>query len=146
MSVAVGTVKVSTLHSAVTSVRVARSATGAVVSITTTVWVWVVMFPSLSSYVQVTTVVPWSVIGSTVVVVPVIDPAQLSVAVGTVKVSTLHPAVTSTSDAKSATGAVASLITTFWVWVLIFPLSSSYVQVTTVVPWSVIGSTLLINL
>ena len=104
------------------------------------------MFPSLSSYVQVTTVVPWSVIGSTVVVVPVIDPAQLSVAVGTVKVSTLHSAVTSVRVTRSATGAVVSITTTVWVWVVMFPSLSSYVQVTTVVPWSVIGSTLLILL
>ena len=47
-------------------------------------------------------------IGSTVVVVPVMEPAQLSVAVGAVKLSTLHSAVTSASVATSATGAVVS--------------------------------------
>ena len=37
-----------------------------------------------------------------------IDPAQLSVAVGAVKLSTLHSAVTSARVATSATGAVVS--------------------------------------
>jgi hypothetical protein len=47
------------------------------------------------------------------VVVPVIVPEQLSVAVGAVKVSTLHSAVTSARFATSATGAVTSSIITF---------------------------------
>ena len=47
-------------------------------------------------------------IGNAVVVVPVIVPAQLSVAVGAVKVSTIHSAVTSLSVVTSATGAVVS--------------------------------------
>ena len=95
LSVAVGAVKLSTLHCAVTSSRSATSATGAKVSYITTVCVCVVTLPSASTYVQVTTVVPCAVIGSTVVVVPVMEPAQLSVAVGAVKLSTLHSAVTS---------------------------------------------------
>ena len=73
-------------------------------------------------------------IGSTVVVVPVIEPAQLSVAVGAVKLSTLHCAVTSSKSATSARGGVTSSITTFCVCVVMFPLASVKVQVTTVVP------------
>ena len=42
-----------------------------------------------------------------------IDPAQLSVAVGAVKLSTLHSAVTSARVATSATGTNVSIITTF---------------------------------
>ena len=102
------------------------------------------MFPLASSNVHVTTVVPWVVIGSTAVVVPVIDPEQLSVAVGAVNVSTLHSAVTSSNTATSGPGAVTSSIITFWVWVLMFPLASSNVHVTTVVPWAVIGSTVVV--
>ena len=47
-------------------------------------------------------------IGNVVVVVPVRGPAQLSSAVGAVKASTLHSAVTSLNVVTSATGAVVS--------------------------------------
>ena len=126
------------------SSNTATSGAGAVTSLIITFWVWVLIFPLLSSNVQVTTVVPWAVIGSTVVVVPVIVPEQLSVAVGAVNVSTLHSAVMSSNTATSGACAVTSSITTFWVWVLIFPRASSNVQVTTVVPWAVIGSTVVV--
>ena len=58
-------------------------------------------------------------------VVPVIVAPQLSVAVGAVIEATSHSAVTSANVATSATGAVTSLITTFCVSVVTFPLPSS---------------------
>ena len=61
-----------------------------------------------SVYVHVTTVAPCAVIGNVVVVVPVIVPAQLSVAVGAVGAATLHSAVRSESVVTFATGAVVS--------------------------------------
>src|SRR6056297_1933935 len=140
LSVAVGAVKVETSHSAVISVSVAVFATGAVTSSIITFWVWVDVFPFPSSYVQVTTVVPCAMMGSSASCVPVICPVQLSVAVGAVKVETSHSAMISVSVAVFATGAVSSERITFWVWVDVFPFPSSYVQVTTVVPCSMIGS------
>jgi predicted membrane-bound spermidine synthase len=53
----------------------------------------------------------------------VIDPAQLSVAVGAVNVSTLHSAVTSARVATSATGAVVSTTVIVCVYVLALPLT-----------------------
>src|SRR6056297_1885268 len=140
LSVAVGAVKVETSHSAVISVSVAVFATGAVSSERITFWVLVDVFPFPSSYVQVTTVVPCAMIGSSASCVPVIWPAQLSVAVGAVKVATSHSAVMSVNVVTSATGAVTSSIITFCVWVIMLPFPSSYVQVTTVVPCAVMGS------
>ena len=67
------------------------------------------MFPLASSNVQVTTVVPCVVIGNVTMVVPVIVPAQLSVAVGAVSVSTIHSAFISESIVMSATGGVISI-------------------------------------
>ena len=57
------------------------------------------------------------VIGKVVVVVPVTDPAQFSVAVGAVIEATLHCPVTAAKVVASATGAVTSFIVTAWVWV-----------------------------
>ncbi|MBK7346988.1 MAG: hypothetical protein IPI98_08815 [Chitinophagaceae bacterium] len=65
------------------------------------------------------------VVGS--VVVPVTDPAQLSVAVGAVTV-TEHSPVASGKDAGAA-GAVTSSTITFCVAVDVLPLPSSNVQV-----------------
>ena len=56
-------------------------------------------------------------IGSVALCVPVIDPAQLSVAVGAVKLVTEHSDVTFDKLAMSATGAVTSVMTTFCVCV-----------------------------
>ena len=78
-------------------------------------------------------------IGSVALFVTVTTPAQLSVAVGFVKLVTSHTAVRSSSDAVSGTGAVTSAIMTFCVCVEVLPFPSSYVQVTTVVPWVLIG-------
>ena len=63
--------------------------------------------PSLND--QVTTVVPCVVIGNTVVVVPVIVPAQLSVVVGAVGVAE-HCPVTFASVGTTG-GVVSSIIT-----------------------------------
>ena len=52
------------------------------------------------------------VIGKVVAVVPVTDPAQLSVAVGAVSEATLHCPVTTGNVETSATGAVTSFIVT----------------------------------
>ena len=73
-------------------------------------------------------------IGRLVVVVPVTVPEQLSVAVGAVRLVTLHSAVTSDNEGSFTTGAVVSSITTFCVCVLVLPSPSVYVHVTTVVP------------
>ena len=85
------------------------------------------MFPFPSSNVQV--IVCDVYIGNTVLCVPTIVPAQLSVAVGGVKLINEHSAVAVASDALSATGAVISSITTLCVCVDVFPLPSSYVHV-----------------
>ncbi|MNY40152.1 hypothetical protein D3C86_1748750 [compost metagenome] len=52
--------------------------------------VWVEVFPFPSLYVQVITVVPEAVIGKVALCVPVMVPAQLSVAVGAIKDVTEH--------------------------------------------------------
>ena len=52
-------------------------------------------------------------IGKLALLVTVTLPAQLSVAVGAVRLVTLHCAVTSAKLDASATGAVVSFITTF---------------------------------
>ena len=66
-------------------------------------------FPSLN--VQVTTVVPWVVIGKMVAVVPVMVPAQASVVVGAVGVPLHCP--TFTSAKVGVTGATVSSTITF---------------------------------
>ena len=73
-------------------------------------------------------------IGKVASLVTVTVEAQLSVAVGAVRLVTSHSAVMSAKVVISATGAVTSLIITFCVCVLVFPFPSSYVQVTIVVP------------
>ena len=75
-------------------------------------------------YVHVTSVVPCVVIGSIASCVPVIAPAQLSVAVGAVKEVTSHCAVMSDKVATSATGSVTSSMITFCVCVEVFPFPS----------------------
>ena len=96
-------------------------------SLIITFCVCILMFPLASSYVQVMIVVPCVVIGK-LVVTPLTSPSQLSVAVGAVKLSTLHCAVTSASVATSATGAVVSTTVMVCVYVLALPLSSVAVQ------------------
>ena len=54
------------------------------------------------------------VTGKVVVVVPVIEPTQLSVAVGAVGAATEHSPVKLLSVVTSGTGSVVSSITTFW--------------------------------
>ena len=110
LSVAVGAVRLGTLHWFVMVGKFAVSATGAVVSVIFTCWFCVLVFvPSV--YVHMTVVVV--VIGKVVVVVPVTLPVQLSVAVGAVKLATLHWSVTVAKVVVFATGAVVSLITIF---------------------------------
>ena len=65
-----------------------------------------------------------AVIGSVVVVTPVIAPLQLSVAVGGVSAVNSHCAVNGGSEAKSATGTSVSCIKTSCVCVISFPLES----------------------
>ena len=65
-----------------------------------------------------------AVIGSVVVVTPVIIPSQLSVAVGGVNDVNSHCAVSCGSEAKSANGGSVSCITTSCVCVLEFPVES----------------------
>ena len=113
--------------------------TGAVISVTITFCVAVVVLPFPSSNVHVTTVVPWVVIGNTVEVVPVTIPAQLSVVVGAVGVPEHSPKFTSANT--GVTGDVISSTITFCVAVAMLPFPSSNVHVTTVVPWVVIGNT-----
>ena len=66
-----------------------------------------------------------AVIGSEVFCVAVIVPAQLSLAVGGIKLVTEHSEVTIGKVATSAKGAETSLITTSCVWVRVFPFPSS---------------------
>jgi hypothetical protein len=96
------------------------------------------VLPLPSSKVHVITVVPCVVMGNVVVVVAVTVPTQLSVAVGAVTVAE-HWAVTSGKDAGANGGVISSMIT-FCVTVDVLPLPSLKVQVTTVVPWVVIGN------
>src|SRR5690606_5596054 len=104
-----GAVIAVTSHCSVIVGKEAKSATGAVVSAMTTLWFCVVvLMPSV--YVQTTVVEV--VIGKIVVVVPVTVPRQLSVAVGRVIVASSHCSVIAGSEAKSATGAVVSAMTT----------------------------------
>jgi len=141
LSVAVGAVKLVTSHCAVMFDNVVKSATGAVMSIPviTIFCCCVVTFPFPSLYVQV--IVVLEVIGSVALCIPVIEPAQLSVAVGAVKLVTSHCAVMFDNVVTSATGAVLSLMTTFCCCVEIFPLPSSYDHV--IVVLEVIGSVAL---
>jgi hypothetical protein len=80
LSVAVGGRRLVTSHADVISDKDGVLGTGAITSLITTDCVWVVVFPAPSVNVQVT-LVDWE-IGNDVVVVPVINPEQLSVAVG----------------------------------------------------------------
>ena len=118
LSVAVGAVNVSTLHSAVTSARVATSATGAVVSTTVIVCVYVLALPLTSVAVQTLVITELFPTPATVVSAEVIvtAPPQLSVAaavpVAEVSVGASHSTVT-LAGAVVNTGAVTSSITTF---------------------------------
>ena len=82
--------------------------TGAVISSTTMLCVCVDVFPLPSSKVHVMVVVPWVVLINASVVVPRIDPPQLSVAVGIPVIIAAHSPVTSGSVIASGTGAVVS--------------------------------------
>ena len=64
-------------------------------------------------------------IGNVVVVVPVIVPAQLSVAVGAIGALTVHSSVRSARLTMSGTGETASVTSTVCVWVVVLPLESS---------------------
>src|SRR6056297_263262 len=72
--------------------------------------------------------------------VTVTVPAQLSLAVGAVRLVTSQSAVTSGRGSTSGTGSVISFMTTFWVCVDKFPAKSVKVHVTKVVPWVLIGN------
>ena len=65
-----------------------------------------------------------AVIGSVVVVTPVIAPLQLSVAVGGVSAVNSHCAASCGSEAESANGGSVSCITTSCVCVLELPVES----------------------
>ena len=69
---------------------------------------------------------------STVVVVAVMEPAQLSVAVGIVVTFTEHCPLIGGKAVTSGTGAIPSLMMTFCNCVVAFPLPSVYVHVITV--------------
>ncbi|WP_219337882.1 hypothetical protein, partial [Pseudomonas sp. Xaverov 259] len=81
--------------------------------------------------VYVHTTVVEAVIGRLALWVPVTVPKQLSVAVGAVRLVTLHCALMTGSEAKSATGAVVSAIVMVWFCVVVFK-PSVYVQTTVV--------------
>jgi hypothetical protein len=66
-------------------------------------------------------------------------PEQLSIAVGGTRLVTSHADVTSDNDCALGTGAITSLITTDWVWEVVFPEPSVKDHVT-LVDW-VIGNT-----
>ncbi len=91
-------------------------------SFTITFWLGVVVLPLPSLKVQVTTVVPWAVIGKLVVVVPVMLPTQASVAVGAVGVPAFARHIRQAGHIRH--GAVTSSSTTFWVGVALLPLPS----------------------
>ena len=116
LSVAVGAVKLVTSHCAVTSANVARSATGAVVSVITTSCVWVDVFPLLPVYVHVIVNVPNVLYTNGSDVVPLmITPAHPSVAVGITFTVTLHSPVTSGRFDTTGAGTPVSWIITFWI-------------------------------
>ena len=83
--------------------------------------------PLPSAKVQVTTVVPWVVIGKIVEVVPVMVPAQASVVVGTVGVPLHCPTFTSANT--GVCGAVTSFKVMVKVVDSVFPLPSLAVMV-----------------
>jgi len=82
LSVAVGVDNDVISHCAVSVGRLVTSAVGATLSLITTAWVCEEVLPFPSSYVHVTVVLV--VIGKEALCVPVIVPAQLSVAVGAI--------------------------------------------------------------
>jgi hypothetical protein len=91
------------------------------------------------------------VIGNVVVVVPVIVPAQLSVAVGAVGAATLHSAVRSESVVTFATGAVVSTTVIVCVYVVALLLSSVAVQTLVItelfpVPETVVSADVIVTL
>ena len=133
MSVAVGAVKLVTEHSEVMFAKLTIVATGAVLSSIITLCVCVDVFPFPSLYVQVTVVVPWVMIGKVALCVPVIVPAQLSVAVGAVNVDTEHSDVTFNKFMTFAIGAVLSPIVRFNVTILSHPFAAPSVIVCTAV-------------
>ena len=93
--------------------------------------------------VKVQVMVVEAVMGSVVVVTPVIDPSQLSVAVGGVNADDhSHWAVSGVSEAKSGTGGVVSCIITSCVCVLEKPAESVKVQV--MVVEAVMGSVVVV--
>ena len=134
MSVAVGAEVIVAEHCPVADAKLAALATGAVVSVTTINWVWVLVFPTASVNFQVTVDVPCVLLVNEFEVVPTIVPEQLSVAVGTAVIVAEHCPVADAKLAALATGAVVSVTTINWVWVLVFPLPSLNVHVTVDVP------------
>ena len=79
-------------------------------------------------------VVPWEVIGSVTLLVTVTVALQLSVAVGDVRDVISHSAIISVRVATSGVGAVLSTTLTVAVQVSVFPLPSSTVKVTVLLP------------
>lgn len=141
LSVAVGAEILGTAHVEVIGDKLATFAIGASLSPTSTICVWVEIFPEASVKVQVTVV--FEVIGNTVFVVPVIEPEQLSVAVGAAILFTgEHDDVIADRDAFVGTGLTLSPTSTICVCVEIFPAASEKVHVTVV--FDVIGNTVLV--
>jgi hypothetical protein len=122
LSVAVGGVSAVNSHWAVSCGSKAKSANGGSVSCIITSCVCVLEKPAESVKVQV--MVVEVVMGSVVVVTPVIGPSQLSIAVGGVNAVNSHCAVSGASEAESGTGGVVSCIITSCVCVLEFPAKS----------------------
>ena len=95
---------------------------GLVTSSSVMLWLAVVELPLPSAKVQVTTVVPWVVIGNVVVVVPVMVPAHASVVVGAVGVPEHSPILTAVR--VGVTGGVTSFKVMVKVVDSVFPLPS----------------------
>ena len=123
LSVAVGRVNDAIGQVELTGLKFETSATGAVLSPITTLWFCVEVLPAASVKVQ-TTVVD-CVMGNEVVVVPVTDPLQLSVADGAVNdVTEVQLELMALKLAVLGTGAVTSLMITFCCCVVVFPFPS----------------------
>src|SRR6185503_20262123 len=88
------------------------------------------MLPLPSLKVQVTIWSPCVLRLVASVVVPVIEPEQLSVAVGALLMEAEHCPVASAKETASATGVVVSCTLIHWVCVEMLPLPSLKVQVT----------------
>ena len=119
---------------------------GAVTSVTVTVWMQVAVLPLASVAVHVTAVVPMgNAVGALLIHV---TPVQLSLAVGVPKFTpvAVQPLfiVVCTFAGQVIVGITSSVTVTVWVHVEVFPLASVAVQVTVVLPFGkAVGALLL---